>query len=52
MDSGVMMYMPSFINIGSGSGLVSQTHREHGYLISLHLFLAYFPYFEKIKVGL
>jgi hypothetical protein len=27
-------------------------HRRHGDLISLLLFLAYFPYFEKIKVGL
>jgi hypothetical protein len=30
----------------------TDSHRQKGDLISLHLFLAYFPYFVKIKVGL
>jgi hypothetical protein len=40
-----------FIKTGSGiqnlTGGNTQTHREQGDLISLLLFLAYFPYFEK-----
>jgi hypothetical protein len=43
MSSGVMIYIPSFINICSGIhtliGDDSQTHREHGVPISLVLFL-------------
>jgi hypothetical protein len=39
MDSGAMMYIPSFIKIGSGIRKFirgdTQTHRQHGDLISL-----------------
>jgi hypothetical protein len=53
MGSGAVIYIPRFIKIGSGIqkliGEDTQTHREHGDLISLFLFLAYFPYFEKIE---
>jgi hypothetical protein len=43
MGSGAMIYIPSFIKIGSGiqklmRGGGSQTHRQHGDLISLLLF--------------
>jgi hypothetical protein len=51
VGSGHMMFIPSFINIGSGiqqllgRGGDSRTHRQHGDLISLF-------YFHKItKVG-
>jgi hypothetical protein len=42
MASGAMMYIPSFVKIGSGiqrliGGGDSQTHRQHGDLISLIL---------------
>jgi hypothetical protein len=40
MGSGAMIYIPSFIKIGS-EGM----HGQHGNRITL--FLAYFPYFEK-----
>jgi hypothetical protein len=43
MGSGDMMYMPSFRKIGSAIrkliGRDSETHRQHGDIISLHLFL-------------
>jgi hypothetical protein len=39
IGSGVMIYVPSFIKIGSGIQKVtmgdSQTHRQHGHRISL-----------------
>jgi hypothetical protein len=43
MGSGAMIHIPSFIKIGSGiqklrGGGDSQTHRQHGDLISLILF--------------
>jgi hypothetical protein len=42
MGSGAMIYIPSFIQIGSGIqkliGGDSQTHREHGDLTSLLYF--------------
>jgi hypothetical protein len=42
MGSGAMIYIPSFIKIGSGTqkliGEESQAHRQHGDLISLLLF--------------
>jgi hypothetical protein len=42
MGSGAMIYMPSFVKIGSGTHKLkredSQTHRQHGELISLFLF--------------
>jgi hypothetical protein len=41
-DSGAMMYIPSFIEFGSGIQKlireVTQTHRQDGYRISLPLF--------------
>jgi hypothetical protein len=41
MDSGAMIYIPSFIKIGSGIRKLirrdSKTHRPHGDLISLLL---------------
>jgi hypothetical protein len=45
MGSGAMIYIPSFIKIGSGIrklmwGGDSQTHRQHGDRISLLLFLS------------
>jgi hypothetical protein len=55
MGSGVMIYIPSFIKIGSGIKKLiggAYTDTQHGDRISLLLFLAYFPYFEKLKVGL
>jgi hypothetical protein len=41
MDSGAMIYIPSFINIGSGMQKIIEgdTHRQHGDLISLLLLL-------------
>jgi hypothetical protein len=42
IDSGAMIYIPSFIKIGSGIrklfGWDTQTHRQHGDRISLLLF--------------
>jgi hypothetical protein len=42
MGSGVMIYIPSFIKIGSGIHKLirgdTQTHRQHGDLLSLLLF--------------
>jgi hypothetical protein len=43
MDSGAMIYIPSFIKTGSGiqklmGRIHIQTHRQHGDLISLLLF--------------
>jgi hypothetical protein len=42
MGSGVMMYIPSFVQIGSGLQTFvkgeTQTHRQHGDFISLLLF--------------
>jgi hypothetical protein len=40
MGSGAMIYIPSFINIGSGIQKLMEggIHRQHGDLISLHLF--------------
>jgi hypothetical protein len=39
MYSGVVIYIPNFIKIGSGIqkliGKATETHRQHGYLISL-----------------
>jgi hypothetical protein len=56
MDSGAMIYTPSFIKIGSGIqkllGEDTQAHRQQGDLISL---LSFFKNKEsrlKIKVGL
>jgi hypothetical protein len=37
MGSGAMIFIPSFIKIGSGIG-DSQTHRQHGDRINLLLF--------------
>jgi hypothetical protein len=50
MGSGAMIYIPSFIKIGSSiqkllGGIHIQTHREHGDLISL------LSFFEIRKVG-
>jgi hypothetical protein len=43
MGSGAVIYIPSFIEIGSGIKKLiegdSQTHKQHGDLISLPLFL-------------
>jgi hypothetical protein len=40
MGSGAMIYIPSFIKIGSGiQKLIGRIHRKHGDLISLLLFL-------------
>jgi hypothetical protein len=54
IGSGAMIYIPSFINTGSGIQKLIQkiyghrdTHRQQGDLVSLMLVLAYFP-----KVGL
>jgi hypothetical protein len=53
MGSGAVIYIPDFIEIGSGiRKLIRRIHRQHGDLISLLLFLAYFTYIEKDKVGL
>jgi hypothetical protein len=55
MDSGAMIYVPSFMKIGSGIRKLMggiHRHKQQGYLISLFLFSAYYPYFVKIKVGL
>jgi hypothetical protein len=43
MGSDAMIFIPSFIKTGSGvqklmGGIHIQTHRQHGNLISLHLF--------------
>jgi hypothetical protein len=42
MGSGAMVYIPSFLKIGSGiqklMGGNTQTHRQHGDLLSLLLF--------------
>jgi hypothetical protein len=42
MGSGAMIYIPSFVQIGSGIQTFikadTQTHREQGHLISLLLF--------------
>jgi hypothetical protein len=56
--SGAMIYIPSLIKIGSSiqkskRGFTdTRTHRQHGDLISILLFLICFPYFEKMKVVL
>jgi hypothetical protein len=54
MGSGAMIYIPSFIKIGSGSQKIigrgytdAQTNRQQGDRISLLLFLAYFPVLKK-----
>jgi hypothetical protein len=39
MDSGAMIYIPSFIKIGSG---IQKTHRQRGDLTSLLLFFIFF----------
>jgi hypothetical protein len=53
MGSGAMIFIPSLIKIGSAIQKLierdTQAHRQHGDRINLHLFLAYFPYFEKNK---
>jgi hypothetical protein len=53
MGIGAMIYVLSFIKICSANqtmiGGDTQAHRQHGDLISLLLYLVYFPYFEKIK---
>jgi hypothetical protein len=54
IGSGAVIYVPSFIKIGSAiqkliEGTHTQTHWEHGDLTSLLLFLAYVPYFENIQ---
>jgi hypothetical protein len=42
MGSGAMIYIPSFIQTGSGiQGLIGRIHRQQGDLISLLLF--FFP---------
>jgi hypothetical protein len=50
LGSVAMIYIPSFINIGSSIqkliGGNSQTHRQHGDRMSLLSFLAYFPYLK------
>jgi hypothetical protein len=39
MGSNAMIYIPSFIKIGSGiQKVIEETHRQHGDLISLLLF--------------
>jgi hypothetical protein len=39
MGSGAMIYIPSFIKIGSGTQqLIGGIHRQHGDIISLFLF--------------
>jgi hypothetical protein len=44
MGSGAVIYIPSFIKIGSGIqkliGEETQAHRQHGDLISLFLFFS------------
>jgi hypothetical protein len=54
MDSGALIYIPSFIKISSGiqkllGGIHMQAHREQGGLINLFLILSLFSYFEKIE---
>jgi hypothetical protein len=53
MGSGVMIYTPSFMKIGSGiQKVMGRMHRHTDSklnLLSLLLFLACFPYFEEIK---
>jgi hypothetical protein len=54
IGSGAEIYIPSFINTGSGIQKLmgwgnSQKHRQHGDLISLLVFLSCFPYFQKKK---
>jgi hypothetical protein len=39
MGSGAMIYIPSFIQIGSGNQkLIRGTHRQHGDIINLFFF--------------
>jgi hypothetical protein len=57
MALGAIVYTPIFIKIGSGIQKLMRggglTDTQHGILISLHFYyLAYFPYFIKIKVDL
>jgi hypothetical protein len=50
MNSGAMIYIPSFMKIGSGiQKLIGGRHRHTD---SMVISYAYFPYFEKIKVCL
>jgi hypothetical protein len=56
MGSGAVIYVPSFIKIGSGVqkliGGYTDTHTQTRTATSSHmptLFLAYFPYFEKTE---
>jgi hypothetical protein len=49
IGSGAMIYIPSLIKIGSVIQKLMGIHRHHGDLVSLLNFLAYFPYFKKIR---
>jgi hypothetical protein len=47
MNSGAVIYIPSFMKIGSGiQKLIGGTHRQHGDLISL---LSFFKNEERLK---